>query len=46
MCGTYGEERFIQGFGGELKESDHFEDLGMDGSTVLKWILNKCDGRA
>jgi hypothetical protein len=25
----------------KLKGTDHLEDLGVKGSTILKWILNK-----
>ena len=28
---------------GDLREGDHFEDLGVDGRVTLKWILNKCE---
>ena len=31
---------------GDLRERNHFEDLGVDGSIVLKWILKKWDGEA
>jgi hypothetical protein len=24
-----------------LKERDHFEDVGVDGKTLLNWILGK-----
>jgi hypothetical protein len=34
------------GFGwGILKESDHLEDLEMDGRIILKCILRQVDGR-
>jgi hypothetical protein len=28
-----------------LKERDHFEDLGIDGKTILRFIIGKCGGR-
>jgi hypothetical protein len=31
---------------GNLKERNHLEDLGIDGSVIFKRILNKQDGRA
>ena len=35
------------GFGwGNLKESDHLEDLGVDRRIILKWMLRKSVGRA
>jgi hypothetical protein len=29
---------------GNLRERDHFRDLGIDGRTILKWILKKWGG--
>jgi hypothetical protein len=35
-CGTYrGEDKCIQNFGGELKERDQLEDLGVDGRLLI-----------
>jgi hypothetical protein len=28
---------------GNLKERDHFEDLGTDGKIILKWIFKRWD---
>ena len=44
-CSTYGgEERRIQGFGGETpSERDHLGDPGVDGRTILRWIFRKWD---
>jgi hypothetical protein len=31
---------------GDLRERDHFEDLGLARRIVLKWIFQKWDGEA
>ena len=43
IISTYGgEQRFVRGFdGGILRERDHFEDPGVDGSIILRWIFRK-----
>jgi len=45
-CRTYGgEERCIQGFGGEPEGRDHLEDPSVDGRIMLRWIFRKWDVR-
>ena len=40
-----GEERRIQGFGGEnLKERDHLGVPVVDGRIILRWIFRKWEG--
>jgi len=29
---------------GDVRERDHLTDLGVDGRTIIKWILKKWDG--
>jgi hypothetical protein len=36
-----GQERCMQGFGGETFKKHHFEDLGIDGITILKGIFQE-----
>jgi hypothetical protein len=44
-CGMYGrQDRCIQGFGGETRERNQLEDLGIDGRIILKCMLRKWDG--
>jgi hypothetical protein len=44
--GTYwGTGEVYTGFWwGNLRERDHFEDLGVDGRIILRWIFRKWDG--
>jgi hypothetical protein len=44
-CSAYGgEERRIQGFGGEnLRERDHLGDPGVDGRIILRRIFRRWD---
>jgi hypothetical protein len=41
----WGQERGRQFLWGDLRERDHFEELGVDDRIILKWILKKWDGR-
>jgi hypothetical protein len=31
---------------GKLRERDYFEDPGIGGRIILRWIFRKCDGGA
>jgi hypothetical protein len=45
-CGIYGEKRYVcRGWWGTLTEGDHFEDRGVEGRMVLKWMSQKLDGK-
>jgi len=28
---------------GDMREGDHFENLGTDGKMIIKWIFRKCE---
>jgi hypothetical protein len=44
-CSTYGKKEVRTGFWWvDLREGDHFGDLGVDGRIILKWIFKKWDG--
>jgi hypothetical protein len=43
-CSTYGGREAYTGFWwGNLRERDNFEDLGVDGRIILRWIFRKWD---
>ena len=37
---------FVGVWWGSLREGDHFEETGVDGRTILKWMLKEEDGGA
>jgi hypothetical protein len=40
-CGTYGERRGADGILVRKPARDTFEDLGVDGKIILKWIFKE-----
>jgi hypothetical protein len=40
MSRVWGREKACKGFGGDVKERENVEDLGIDGMIILKLILN------
>jgi hypothetical protein len=42
---VWGEERCLQGCGGEARGKQTTEDLGVDGKIILKWLFKTCVGR-
>ena len=46
-CGTYvGQERCIEGFGGETLGEETTWTKGIDGRIIIKWISKKWDREA
>jgi len=42
-----GKNSCTQGFdGGDPRERDHLEKLGVEGGIILKWALKKWEGKA
>ena len=37
------QEAYTEFWWGNLRERDHFEDQGIDGRIILKWIFRKWD---
>jgi hypothetical protein len=38
----WGEEIYVQGLGGgNLRERNHLENIGIDGRIIFKWIFKK-----
>jgi hypothetical protein len=36
-----GEEKYLQSFGGKLRERNHIEDIGLDGWVILRCIFTE-----
>jgi hypothetical protein len=45
-CSMYGEDVYRAFWLGNLRERDHLEDPGIDGTIILRWIFRKWDGGA
>jgi hypothetical protein len=43
-CSTYGGEVRTGFWWKNLRERDHLEDPGIDGSIILRWFFRKWDG--
>ena len=39
-CSTYWGEKYVHNFGGENRIKQTLENLGVDGTIILKWNLN------
>jgi len=47
MWHIWGSEEVHTGFQwGEVSKTDHWEELGIDGRIILKWIFKDSDGEA
>jgi hypothetical protein len=44
-CGLYGRELYVWFSCGDLRERDHFENLGIVGKIILERIFKKSDWR-
>ena len=42
MYGRKGEV-YTRFWWGIMRVRDHFEDLGVDGRIILRWVFRKCD---
>jgi len=42
-CSTCGGEAYTGFWWGNMSETDHLEDPGIDGRIILRWIFRKWD---